>query len=342
MKKKLLFILLPMISMLCSCNANKAEYRKPQESIIETTEDEDRLFENVKLENPFDPFVSDAPAIGMQYREDGDYYVVRFIGAIQVESSDLSETTAVWNRFIYNPATFTKLVEPADKESTKAYSQLNAGGENPYTIAQYNEDHSSSYTHFVTYVIRLLKSKYKGMPIVVSLTVNDTVHSKVVVTDPLAKTRFSFDYDKTGYFLVIKYDSNFRTVDADHIVNDYDNVVGDTLVSFGTVHLNRYNQSVDKIEDFLVVYRNANGDFHIFGANLNGNRADGQQCEDFAVLCSGFYREVKNDYDYLFVHYEHQEHTCDYVTVDIDMYLESQLPSNYSSFYLYNIDTAYN
>ena len=54
MKKKLLFILLPMISMLCSCNANKAEYRKPQESIIETTEDEDRLFENVKLENPFD------------------------------------------------------------------------------------------------------------------------------------------------------------------------------------------------------------------------------------------------------------------------------------------------
>lgn len=169
MKKKIILAALLMSPLFVACNAFKGEYNKVNEvnenNIIEDVDDaNDKLFENAKLnlvdQDPIDPeTINKESAIGYQVAKDleNDKISIRFIGAIECvygnNPAPLKDCYVTWDRTLYgkdgNP-----ILAKSQKQSKKAYLTLNAGGEQPYTIEQYNAANSSSFTHFVTYVLK--------------------------------------------------------------------------------------------------------------------------------------------------------------------------------------------
>ena len=234
MKKKLVYSLLAISTLLTGCNTkvdrktNKNQNNEPK--FIEETEANDSLFDNVKMLDNFEATSDDVPAIGIQSTPVSEGKIsIRFIGAIKVvdmdddndvDNDDLKLTTAVWHRGMYAYEDGSAIKSASDKESQFAYTYFNDGGA-PRTIEEYNTAHGTQYTHFVTYVLKDIPvSSYGTAYLNVNLTVNDTVNSKYAVTTVDRSTQFTYENDKTGYFGIKKTATGYETFDALTLINN--------------------------------------------------------------------------------------------------------------------------
>lgn len=245
--------------MLVGCNVQLAERPAPALEAEETTESEDLLFENAKLINDFDVTDSSKPSIGIQRAgEQTSHFAIRFIAAIKVvdmdgdndvDGDDLNATSAVWFRDVYSNYQTdkgTSAIYTSDSQlrpSHKAYNAFNNGG-TPYTIDQFNEDHGTSYTHFVTYVLKNINygSVYHYL-MTTYLTVNGSTYSDMAVNNIGGDINFSCPHDFSGFMGIVKEtDGKIRTLDAKEETNN--------SASFGT--LLKVGESIG------VFYRNVN------------------------------------------------------------------------------------
>lgn len=171
MKKKYLIAILPALLVLSSCQAApKAEVLK-EDIFIEDTEAHDEIFGNdlggrkiapYKINDPVTNPDSDV-SIGVQTLVDqkgtpadssDDTVSIRFVAPVTFGEGQLAPTNAVWTRTVSKPDGSEYPKDTGNIPCSKAYTQLENGDHSAYTIAQFNEDHSTAYTHFVVYTLR--------------------------------------------------------------------------------------------------------------------------------------------------------------------------------------------
>lgn len=264
-------LLFPTLTMLSACgNINKFTV-KEEFKINEDTYANDELFDNAKMINDYIPDNSEIPAIGIQRSEpDANNKVsIRYIAAIKVvdlnndqliNEADVSLTTATWYRGFYDNTNGESLLSDEAKPSNKAYIAFNNGGTR-YSIDDYNNDHNTSYNYFVTYVLTGVSlTKYATSYLNAYVVVNNEIYSNSVTTSVDANTQFSFDANKTGYFVLKKTATGFETVDP----IKYENFYEDNCLA--RVEFNR--KSTDT---FIGLYRNGN-DMKIFDFPKMNNR----------------------------------------------------------------------
>ena len=253
MKKFLLPTLLASL-VLCGCNVQPIENNERQFEAVEGTDADDYLFENAKLINDFEVTDSSVPSIGIQRtNEHTDHLAIRFIAAIKVndtndngviDEEELQATSAVWYRDVFcasgGLAGTSQVGGLKAKESKTAYVAFNNGGSR-YTIEQFNADHGTSYTHFVTYVLKNIdQGAYAYDPITVYLKLNENVYSQCAVTTVEGDVNFSIDYDKTGFFGVLK--------NSDGSIEFFSPISSTDTRTY-------FNKSINANTSFMIAYR---------------------------------------------------------------------------------------
>lgn len=260
-KKSNIFValLFPTLTMLSACGNINKSIVKEEFKINEDTYANDELFDNAKMINDYIPDNSEIPAIGIQRSEpDANNKVsIRYIAAIKVvdlnndqliNEADVSLTTATWYRGFYDNTNGESLLSDEAKPSNKAYIAFNNGGTR-YTIDDYNNDHNTSYNYFVTYVLTGVSlTKYATSYLNAYVVVNNGIYSNSVTTSVDANTQFSFDANKTGYFVIKKTATGFETADP----VEYENFYEDNCLA--RVEFTKRNSS----ETFIAIYKNGN------------------------------------------------------------------------------------
>ena len=216
MKRKLLFSIIPLCLSLVACNNSKEKMLKSDfENVIETTDADDKDFLNAEIKYLNLDNLDIAPTIGLQCLDNGtDVVSFRFIGAVKltdknndgtVNDNDFAVGDVIWERTAYNndSAVFAGK-ELAEKYATKVYTYISANGE-IFDIEDFNKEHHSKYTHFVTYVIRNVPSDLNTSVLMANVRVNGGKKSNTLVTTIDKSTQFSFDSDAPRFFLVKKH-----------------------------------------------------------------------------------------------------------------------------------------
>ena len=274
MKKKLFFSILTACFLLVSCNSRPVADRNNEPQFEEDTYAHDELFDNVKMLDNYGGDSSDDPAIGIQATPVvNDKISIRFIGAIRVEEGKLGDTTAVWERGMFAYPSGTAIKAYANKPSQKAYTVINAGIEDPYTIGDYNTDHGTSYTHFVTYILKDIPyTTYANAVLNVTLTTNISGEedaerkSKSIVTSIDGSVKFSFNGYDEGYIGIKKVAGGFEEF---QVMSAYPS---DTYGGAA------FEANIGNNESFIIIYKTSSV-FRVFGYN-NVDLAEGSYERD--------------------------------------------------------------
>ena len=223
MKRKYLLAILPALLVLSSCQAAPKANVVKEETFIEDTEAHDEIFGNDYVGRKIapkklgdDPVVhpdSDA-SIGIQSIFDNkgnenpadDTYSLRFVAPVAFGEGQITPTNAVWTRTVSKPdGTAYTNMDTGTVASVHAYTQLQNGGDF-YTIAQFNTDNSTSYTHFVVYTLRNIPASFANYYVSAYLVlsgeggVNQTTKA-VVTTVDTSIYKAAYVADQGNYFL---------------------------------------------------------------------------------------------------------------------------------------------
>ena len=228
MKIKAFLTILPVCLCMISCNSiNKKEYTNdPFKNTIEDVEANDNVFLDAELKY-LDPISSNEPSVGIQTASAESGTSIRFVGAVTIpdpdedgtDEDDFTAANVKWKRAAYlaNGSTYKDCTEiPA----TKFYKRIGAAG-SAYSISQYNIDHNTNYTHFVTYVIRNIPEEQAKAHLTIRLSV-DILSSKTIVTSGDLKTQFTYDGDFSfpgssvvkNFYGIVKTSSGCRKLDS--------------------------------------------------------------------------------------------------------------------------------
>lgn len=209
MNRKLVLSIVPALLLLSSCQAPSINHQNNDEldGIIEDTLAHEEIFGKTEFNYQPNIYKEDEsttvtiPTVGIQTKidkgedDEEDKISIRFVAAIDANDG-LDNISAVWTRIMYK-ADGSVYKESATKESTKAYTGLASSSDDDdvLTIDEFNEEHSTSYTHFVVYtMLNIPLTTYCNYFLDACVTVDD-VTSKVVATTVDQKTQYSFDYN---------------------------------------------------------------------------------------------------------------------------------------------------
>ena len=159
MKTKFLLGVIPALMALTSCAgvAPKAEKNLFQEDTLAHEE----IFGDARIEMQGyreprkSPELSPEPMYGVQYQITASYIHMRLIAAVSLP--DLS-VGVQWTRTMYKGHVGGGqdghvFKSEGNFDSTKAYTSLANGTEDPLTIAAFNAEYKTSYDHFVVYTM---------------------------------------------------------------------------------------------------------------------------------------------------------------------------------------------
>ena len=240
MKTKFLLGAIPALLALTSCAgiAPKAENNLFQEDGLAHEE----IFGKAEFEmdgfraprrDP-DPVLSTEPMYGVQYQVTESYVHMRLIAAVSL--SDLS-VDVEWSRTMYKghglgDQSGHVFKSAHEFESTKAYTTLANGSEEPLTIAAFNTEYGTSYDHFVVYtMLNIPKSTYDDYSIRAYVSIDGVASTKGIAAT-VGQTAFAtFDLNRDGHFISGKFDGihdEYAPVyDAEHVKG------GDNAVYYG-------------------------------------------------------------------------------------------------------------
>ena len=210
MKKKFLLAVLPTLLVLSACQA--APKSEDKNIFLEDTLAHEELFnengfgdlkKDIRKLDPIEhPDVAE-PAIGVQYKVDGNNVSFRFVAAVSITSAQLEPTVAKWTRTVSKPDGTDYVKNTAQFECQTVYTSLSADGD-PYTITQFNIDHSTSYTHFVVYTLRNIPAATYGdyyVSAYLTLSEGATLVSKAVAINVERTQSFTYDPEMGVSFL---------------------------------------------------------------------------------------------------------------------------------------------
>ena len=211
MNKKFMLFVLPALMALSSC-AGLGHDAQPEEVFFKEQVDAcTEVFGNgqevyeVKQKAPLRSAAEDMeqPRIGVQYRkyeevlDSGEWFVaVRFVAEIKTLN-----VNATWTRNIYKNDG-TELTTEASYATTKAYTSLISNGE--------DIEPSSGYNYFVVYTLAGIPfNSFNDYYVVAYATLSDNaatpalspVSSKAMAARIGGNVTFTFDKDRTGYFM---------------------------------------------------------------------------------------------------------------------------------------------
>ena len=170
MKKRLLLAFLPALLVLSACQGGEQKNQN-NNLFLEDTLAHEEIFGDVNFgverqnfgnkgiglrklaDDPVD-HPGDDPAIGVQsVSESAGYVSFRFVAAVAFTNENIGPTEARWTRTVSKSDASAYPKDTGTFESAKAYTKLSNGG-GSYTIKQFNDANSTSYTHFVVYTLR--------------------------------------------------------------------------------------------------------------------------------------------------------------------------------------------
>ena len=272
MKRNNLLVLLPAILVLSSCQAApKENNQKPlkEDTFIEDSLAHDELFGDQFIGRKVNPLKANDPAyhpdddvsIGWQSKidngpdgiasTDDDLISFRFIAPVTFAEGQLGHTNAVWTRTVSSKGGDDYPMDTGTYVCTEAYTQLEEGS-GVYTIAEFNVEHSTSYTHFVVYTLRNIpRWDYESYYICAYLTlsgeggVNQTTKAVAVSIDRAESMSFNA---ADGYFTMCINDSNFVNATS---------YGGGNVATFSNVDLNA--------DDYVYISGFKNTKFYFYG-----------------------------------------------------------------------------
>lgn len=209
--KKALLAIIPALLVLSSCQAGP-QVKTNNNIFLEDTLAHEELFnengfgdfkKDIRKLDPIEhPEVAD-PAIGVQYKVEGSNVSFRFVAAVTISNAQLEPTVAKWTRTVSKPDGTDYVKNTAQVECQTVYTSLSADGD-PYTIQQFNTDHSSNYTHFVVYTLRNIPvATYGDYYVSAYLTLSEgaTLTSKAVAINVERTQQFTYDAEMGVSFL---------------------------------------------------------------------------------------------------------------------------------------------
>ena len=223
MKTKFLLGVIPALLALTSCAgiAPKAENKLFQEDALAHEE----IFGEAKFEMEGyraprkTPSLATEPMYGVQYQVTESYVHMRIIAAVSLP--DLS-VSVEWTRTMYKghengEQTGHVFKASAEFESTKAYTSLANGSEEPLTIAAFNTEYGTSYDHFVVYtMLNIPKTTYDDYSIKAFVSIDDVASTKGFAAT-VGQTAFaSFDLSRTGHFISGRFDGVHQEFASNH------------------------------------------------------------------------------------------------------------------------------
>ena len=250
MKTKFLLGVIPALLTLTSCAgiAPKAENKLFQEDALAHEE----IFGEAKIEMEGyraprkSPELSPEPMYGVQYQVTESYVHMRLIAAVSLP--DLS-VSVQWARTMYkghdNGEESGHVFKPsANFESTKAYTTLANGTEDPLTIAAFNSEYGTSYDHFVVYtMLNIPKATYDDYSIRASVTIGDVASTKGIAAT-VGQTAFaSFDLARSGHFISGRFNGVHQEFASNHELGGNNAAYDVSLLPGDTFALVYYNGS---------------------------------------------------------------------------------------------------
>jgi len=216
MKKNVILSLIPACLLLASCSAPQEKtYENELGNIIETTDAEDKEFLDAEIKYSDVSPISSIPSVGIQSVPKGEDKVnFRFIAAVQltdknddgiVDDEDFAVGDVIWERKAYK-FNDVKFKDPREINATKVYKRVSAANK-VFDIEEFNQEHGTSYTHFVTYVIRGVDTNFGGGNgvLMANARLKDHLKSNTLVTSINENTQFSFSSKAPEYCLVKKH-----------------------------------------------------------------------------------------------------------------------------------------
>lgn len=213
MKKNVILSLIPACLLLASCNAPQEKaYDNELGNIIETTDAEDKEFLDAEIKYSDVSPISSIPSVGIQSVPDGEDKVkFRFIGAVTLIDKDHDGETeddfevgdVIWERRAYG-ADGSRFKNTIEIEASKVYERVSAANR-VFDIEEFNKEHGTSYTHFVTYVVRGVNKSFGDGVLMANVRLKDNNKSKTLVTSANENTQFSFNFEAPRFCLVKKH-----------------------------------------------------------------------------------------------------------------------------------------
>ena len=208
MKKKFLLGVIPALLALTSCAgiAPKAENKLFQEDALAHEE----IFGEAKFEMEGyraprrSPSLATEPMYGVQYQVTESYVHMRLVAAVALP--DLS-VNVKWSRTMYKGHVGGEdnghvYKAEADFASTKAYTSLANGSEEPLTIAAFNTEYGTSYDYFVVYtMLNIPKTGFEEYSIRAFISIDDVESEKGVAATVNQSAFATFDLDREGHFI---------------------------------------------------------------------------------------------------------------------------------------------
>lgn len=254
MKKKFLLAVIPALMVLSSCaGAGQKVEVKNDNLFVEDTLAHEEIFGEAKLEMEGfraprkSPELSPEPMYGVQYQVTASYIHMRLIAAVSLP--DLS-VSVQWTRTMYKGHTGGADAGSAFKtaapfESTKAYTSLANGSEDPLTISAFNTEYGTSYDRFVVYtMLNIPKSGYDDYSIMGVVSIDGVASSNAIAAN-VGQTAFA----------------TFATSRDDHFISGRFNGVHNEIAAKVSKSDISNNAEYDEIDlqpgdTFALVYRN--------------------------------------------------------------------------------------
>ena len=301
MKRNKLLVLLPALLVLSSCQAApKVNIQKPlkeENTFIEDSLAHDELFGDQFFGRKANPSKEGDPvyhpgadaSIGWQSKIDkgadgvlntpDDLLAFRFVAPVTFGEGQLGPTNAVWTRTVSSNGGDSYPMDTGTYTCTEAYTQLEEG-DGVYTIAEFNEEHSTSYTHFVVYTLRNIpRYTYDYCYICAYLTlsgeggVNQTTKAVAVSMDRAES--MSFNAADGHFTMCINYtDLVEATSYGGGNLATFSNVAlnaGDYAYVTGFKNTKYYFYGYDRLSGEVNAYNFIEGEYSTFEAKYKGN-----------------------------------------------------------------------
>lgn len=243
MNKKLLLLALPALMVMSACTYMQSATNFNDFNIIkEDTLAHEEIFGGVDKLQPMrlgDPGETPeagsgfaiAPKVGVQFfpytKDEADLLAVRFVAAIGGLDGGI---TASWTRAVSSNSGSELKAETGGYNSTVEYASLNSGGSPKAATSEgtgYNK-----YVVYTMYDIPAAQSKsYIAAYLKLSKEGESDIYSKAVAARIDGKNTFSFEYNKQGFFLAGKIDTNANRV-ANQDVDTKEDYDGQNAASF--------------------------------------------------------------------------------------------------------------